>query len=382
MDGGHLESFAMRAVTTLLLFAGLLPAPASGAGVVHESAAGRFVLEPVVAGLQVTSCMTFLPDGRALVCDRGTGTLHLLDVETGRLTAVQGLPPMLVLEEAGLHYVVLHPDHAKNGWIYLSYTEGEPNYSTTVVDRARLDGNRLVDRTRILTADAYTEDRFHYGGRMAFHDGHLFVTIGDRHHQDRAQDLDNHVGKILRIAEDGSIPADNPFAAEHAKHAANWTLGNRNPQGLAVEPATGTLWSHEHGPRGGDEINVVRRGANYGWPVTSWGFEYDGGPIGKGIVAQEGMEQPVWVWSPSIAPSDMMFYSGRLFPAWKGSLFAGAMGRTHLNRLVIRDGRVVLEERLLFAVAGRIRMVEEGPDGSIYIGSDGSGISRLVPAPP
>lgn len=370
----------MRGYRILLSLAFLLPGLVRGEAVTHESAAARFAVEPVVGGLEQPSCIVFLPDGRALVCDRGTGTLYLLEVALRRLTPVQGLPPMLVLEEAGLHYVALHPEYAQNGWLYFSYTEGEPNYSTTVVDRARLEGDRLVERQRLLTADAYTEDRYHYGGRLAFHDGHLFVTIGDRHHQDRAQDLDNHVGKILRIRDDGSVPADNPFAADHAKHAENWTLGNRNPQGLAVEPATGTLWSHEHGPRGGDELNVVRRGANFGWPVVSWGFEYDGGPIGKGIVAQEGMDQPVWTWSPSIAPSDMMFYSGRAFPAWKGSLFIGAMGRTHLNRLVIRDGRVILEERLLFPVAGRVRTVEEGPDGAIYIGADGSGISRLVPA--
>jgi glucose/arabinose dehydrogenase len=357
----------------------LLPVFTLAAGEVHESAVARFVVEPVASGLKQPSGMAFLPDGRALVCERSTATLHLLDVTTGRMTPVSGLQPILALEDSGLHDIVLHPDFASNGWIYISYSEGEPNYSTTVVDRARLDGDNLVERKRILTADAYSEDHFHYGGRMVFHEGHLFVTVGDRHHQDRAQDLDTHAGKILRISDDGSVPGDNPFVAEHAKHGANWTLGHRNPQGLAVEPTTGILWSHEHGPRGGDELNVIHRGANYGWPVVSWGFEYDGGPIGKGIVAEEGMERPVKVWSPAIAPSDMLFYSGRAFPAWRGSLFLGAMGGTHLARLVIQDGRVVLEERLLFAVAGRVRLVEEGPDGAIYIGSDGSGISRLVP---
>jgi glucose/arabinose dehydrogenase len=283
------------------------------------------------------------------------------------------------MEDAGLHDVVLHPDFASNGWIYFSYTEGEPHYSTTVVDRARLRGASLVDRERILTADAYSEDHYHYGGRMVFLDGFLYVTVGDRHHQDRAQDLENHAGTILRLMDDGRIPADNPYVADHAEHGAIWSYGHRNPQGLAVEPATGKLWSHEHGPRGGDELNLIQRGANYGWPVISWGFEYDGGPIGKGIVSEEGMEQPVWVWSRSIAPSDMIFYSGRAFPAWKDSLFIGAMGGTHLNRLMIRDGRVILEERLLFGEAGRVRLVEEGPDGSIYIGSDDGRISRIVP---
>jgi glucose/arabinose dehydrogenase len=370
----------MRRLRTLLIFAILAPALASGEDVMHESAVARFVLEPVVGGLKQPSAMVFLPDGRALLCDRAAPALYLLDVAARRLTAIEGLPAIVTQEDAGLLDVALHPDYAKNGWIYFSYSEGEPRDSTMVIDRARLEGSRLVARERILTADAYSEDRFHYGGRLVFHEGLLYVTVGDRHHQDRAQEFDNHAGKILRIRDDGSVPADNPFAAD-AKRAETWSLGHRNPQGLAIEPSTGILWSHEHGPRGGDELNVVKRGANYGWPVISWGFQYDGGPIGKGIVSQEGMEQPVWVWSRSIAPSDMIFYSGRAFPAWKGSLFIGAMAGTHLNRIVLRDSRVVLEERMLFPVAGRVRMIEEGPDGAIYIGSDGSGVSRLIPAP-
>ena len=346
-----------------------------------ESDAARFLLQPVAGPLKQPVAMTFLPDGRALVADRAAPAMELLDVRTGKLKPLAGLPPMLVMEDSGLLDVVLHPDFAKNGWIYFSYSEGEPHYSTTVVDRARLDGERLVDRERILTADAWSEDRFHYGGRLAFLDGYLFVTVGDRHHQDRAQDLDNHAGKILRIRDDGSVPPDNPFVAEHAGHGEIWSYGHRNPQGLAVDAATGTLWADEHGPRGGDELNAIRRGANYGWPVISWGFQYDGGPIGKGIVAQEGMEQPVWSWTQTVAPSDLLVYSGRAFKAWKGNLFLGAMAATHLNRLVVRDGRVILEERLLYPGIVRVRLVEEGPDGAIYVGSDGGGISRLAPAP-
>lgn len=371
----------MRGTAPLILFLGSLVLAdfAAGDAVVHESAVARFAFEQIVGGVKQPSAMAFLPDGRALVCDRREGAMHLLDVGRRSLTPLRGLPPILAEEDAGLHDVVLHPEYPANGWIYFSYSAGERERSTTVVDRARLDGDRLVERARILTSDAYSEDRYHYGGRMAFDHGFLYVTIGDRHHEDRAQDLDSHAGKVLRLRDDGSVPPDNPFAADHPAHAEIWTSGHRNAQGLAIEPATGQLWSHEHGPRGGDEINLVRRGGNYGWPIITWGFEYDGGAFGKGIVSQEGMEQPAWVWSPSIAPSDMLFYSGRAFPAWKGSLFLGAMGRTHLNRIVIRDGRVQLEERLLFAVAGRIRMVEEGPDGSLYIGADGGGIYRLAP---
>ena len=371
----------MQGIRSLWVALAGVPLLAAAGAPVVESDSARFRVEPVTGPLKQPVAMTFLPDGRALVADRSAPAMELLDVRTGKLTPLAGLAPMLVMEDSGLLDVVLHPDYAKNGWIYFSYSEGEPHYSTTVVDRARLDGNRLLAGERILTADAWSEDRFHYGGRLAFLDGYLFVTVGDRHHQDRAQDLDNHAGKILRIRDDGSIPPDNPFVAEHARHGEIWSYGHRNPQGLAVDSATGTLWADEHGPRGGDELNAIRRGANYGWPVISWGFQYDGGPIGKGIVAQEGMEQPVWSWTRSVAPSDLVVYSGRAFAAWKGNLFLGAMAGTHLNRLVIRDGRVVLEERLLYPAIGRVRLVEEGPDGAIYVGSDGGGISRLAPAP-
>jgi len=369
----------MQGICWLLLALSGMPFLAAAGTPVVESDAVSFRHEPVTGPLKQPVAMAFLPDGRALVADRAEPALYLLDVRSKKLTSLAGLPPMLVLEDSGLLDVVPHPDYASNGWIYFSYSEGEPHYSTTVVDRARLDGDRLVSRQRILTADAYSEDRFHYGGRLAFQDGFLFVTVGDRHHQDRAQDLDNHAGKILRIRDDGSVPQDNPFLAEHAKHGEIWTYGHRNPQGLAVDTASGTLWADEHGPRGGDELNAIQRGANYGWPVISWGFQYDGGPIGKGIVAQEGMEQPVWSWTRSVAPSDLIVYSGRAFPQWKGNLFLGAMAGTHLNRLAMKDGRVTLEERLLYPAIGRVRLVEEGPDGAIYVGTDGAGISRLVP---
>jgi glucose/arabinose dehydrogenase len=364
---------------------------------VFEAASGvRYRTEVVTTGLQQPSAMAFLPDGRALLVERRSGKVDLLDVKSGAITALEGgfapligtdtgvrdpaRPPALTGEDAGLHDIALHPNYASNGWIYISYSFGEPERSTTVVDRCRLRANRLVDRERIFTAQAYSEDRFHYGGRLAFVGEYLFLTIGDRHHQNRAQQLSNHAGKILRLYDDGRVPPDNPFFGRPDARPEIWSFGHRNPQGLMVHPQTGELWSHEHGPLGGDELNIIRRGGNYGWPVISWGWEYSGGPIGMGITAHEGMEQPVWIWTPAIAPSGIFVYTGTAFPAWRGSVFIGSMAQHHLNRLVIQDGHVVLEERLMYGKVGRVRLVAQGPDGLIYIGNDDGQLLRVRPA--
>ncbi len=379
---------------TLLCAVSLLTRSAS-AQQVFESQRVRFQTEVVATGLKQPSAMVFLPDGRALLVERQKG-VDLLDVKSGTVTPLEGGPEALIGneigvhdanrpaaltgEDAGYHDIALHPDYAKNGWIYLSYSEGPRERSTTVVDRYHLRENKLVDRQRIFTADAYSEDRFHYGGRMAFLGGYLFLTVGERHHQDRAQELSNHAGKILRLREDGTVPPDNPFVGKKDARPEIWSYGHRNPQGLVVHPETGELWENEHGPLGGDELNIIRRGANYGWPVISYGWQYSGGPIGKGITAQEGMEQPLWVWTPAIAPSGMIVYTGTKFPQWRSSLFIGAMAGHHLNRLVVQDGRVVVEERLMNRQAGRVRLVAQSPDGFIYIGNDDGQLWRLRPA--
>jgi aldose sugar dehydrogenase len=362
---------------------------------VYMAQSVRYQTEVLATGLQQPSAMIFLPDGRALVVERRSAKINLLDMKSGSMTALDGgfealigkdtgvhdvaRPPALTGEDAGLHDIALHPNYANNGWIYISYSNGEPERSTTVVDRFRLRGTSIVDRERIFTANAFSEDRFHYGGRLAFIGDYLFVTVGDRHHQNRAQDLKNHAGKIIRLYDDGRVPPDNPFVGVKDALPEIWSYGHRNPQGLVVNKETSELWEHEHGPRGGDELNLIRRGANYGWPVISYGWEYDGGPIGKGITAQEGMEQPVWVWTPAIAPSGMFIYSGDKFPAWRGSMFIGSMSQHHLNRLVIADGHVVLEERLMYGKVGRIRLVAQGPDGFIYIANDDGQLLRVRP---
>jgi glucose/arabinose dehydrogenase len=364
---------------------------------IFESERVRFQAEVVMTDLKAPTAMVFLPDGRALVLERRSANVNLLDLTTGSSKRLSGgpepltgdesgvrdarRPSTLTGEDAGLHDLVLHPRYSENGWIYLSYSHGPRERSTTVVDRFRLRDDRLVDQQRVFTADAYSEDRFHYGGRMVFAGGHLFITIGDRHHQDRAQELTNHTGKILRLNDDGTVPADNPFVGQKDARPEIWAYGLRNPQGLLVHPETGELWSHDHGPLGGDEVNVIRRGANYGWPIVSYGWQYSGGPIGQGLTTMKGMEQPLWVWTPGIAPSGMIVYTGNAFPEWRGSFFIGAMAHRHLNRLVVRDGRVVVEERLMNREAGRVRLVAQGPDGFIYVGSDDGRLVRLRPAP-
>ena len=361
----------------LLALAPALPAAQAPTGV-------RFEADVLATQLQAPTALAFLPDGRAVLAERRAARLSVLDPRTGSLTAISpGLEAhVLTGEDAGLHDVVAHPEHGSNGWLYASYSHGTPERSTLAVDRFRLRDGGVVDRERIFTAEAWNEDRFHYGGRMAFAGGHLFVTIGDRHRQDRVQDLRNHMGKIVRLRPDGTVPDDNPFVGRPRSRAETWAYGLRNSQGFVVDPRNGVLWAHDHGPRGGDELNLVKRGANYGWPVVSFGWEYSGGAIGMGITQREGMEPPVWVWTPAIAPSGLVLYRGDLFPAWKGSFLAGSMAQQHLNRVALAEGRVVLEERILDRKAHRVRLVAEGPDGSVYLGSDDGRLVRLRPASP
>lgn len=346
---------------------------------------GNFVAERVLDGISQPTAIEFLPDGRALVSQRDRGLLTLADFSTGDKTDIEGLPKLVVWSDAGVHDIELHPDYARNGWIYVSYTEGEQVHSTAVIDRFRLEGDRAVDVQRVFTADAYSEDAYHYAARMQFVDGYLFFAIGDRQHPPRAQDNSNHAGTVVRLNDDGSVPADNPFvgvAEEEGKPKPRpeiWSYGHRNPMGLYRHPETGDLWLHENGPRGGDEVQKVKKGANYGWPVVSYGFQYEGGPIGMGIPWQEGMEVPAWVYVPSIAPSDLVIYQGDAFPAWRGSFLIGALAGMHLNRLVFRDGEVVAEERLAPRVLGRIRSIVVDRAGLIYLGSDNGEVWRLSP---
>ncbi|MGZ8557392.1 MAG: PQQ-dependent sugar dehydrogenase [Chitinophagaceae bacterium] len=325
--------------------------------------------------------MAFLPDGKMLVTNRTNGKIFQLDVASGEVTKIDNVPETLELGGTGMQDIVVHPNYNETGWIYFSYVEmKEDSLSTMVVGRAKLKEKKLTERQRLFVALPYYKEPNHYGGRLVLKDGYLFITMGERYDlRDSAQILSNHLGKVMRIYDDGRIPTDNPFVNTQNAKPEIWSYGHRNAQGLTLDPVTGELWEHEHGPKGGDEINIIKPGLNYGWPVICHGIDYDGKPIGMGIKEKEGMEQPLCYYLPSIAPSGMEFYTGNVFPKWKNNLFIGAMALTHLNRLVIENNKVVHEERILQELKSRIRCIKQGPDGYLYIGIDGGKILRLKP---
>jgi glucose/arabinose dehydrogenase len=350
-----------------------------GVGTGARAAVGGYRLVEVAGGLEHPWALAFLPDGRMLVTERD-GRLRL--VEDGRLVdrPIDGVPDVVASGQGGLLDIILHPRFAENGLVYLSYAGATPQGAATHVLRARLDGTRLTDGRVILVGDAGSTGR-HFGSRMAFDQaGLLYVSLGERGEMDRAQDLGDLVGKIARIMDDGAVPPDNPFVGRAGARPEIYCYGMRNPQGMALNPWTGAVWEQEHGPRGGDEVNILRAGANYGWPVITHGVDYTFLPIGEGK-EKAGLEQPLHAWVPSIAPSGMAFYDGDAFPSWRGSLFVGALKDELLVRLELDGDRVVGEERLLEGEIGRIRDVRVGPDGFIYLINDErrAGIYRLEP---
>lgn len=375
--------------TCRLIVPGLLLITIMGAALpvlgeeIIPSEAGPLKLETVTTGLKVPWSFSFLPDGTALVGERDVGRLHRLNVHDGSRVTVTGTPPMFTdgSLSSGLFDVRPHPDFARNRWVYLAYGVGTPEACGLAVDRMTLDGTALKNGTRLFTASPKINAKWHFGGRLAFSDGYLFVTTGDGYQKPQlAQDLGVHQGKVLRLHEDGRIPKDNPFLDSPGALPEIWSYGVRNPQGMVVHPVTRDVWIIEHGPQGGDEINIIRPGNNYGWPVISYGEEYGGGPIGDGIQRKAGMEQPLYFWTPSIAPSGGTFYTGTAVPRWQGSLFTGALALEHINRLVLDGERVMHEERLLQDRGWRVRFVEQGPDGRLYFGVDDGMVMRLGPA--
>jgi aldose sugar dehydrogenase len=347
-----------------------------------KSEAAVFRVETVAKGFEVPWSMEFLPDGSALVSDRKTGLLQRLNVETGKLIKISGLPQMLLKSKigAGLFDVRIHPDFADNGWVYIVYATGTAEESGLVVERMTLKDNALAQSQRLLETKPRVKGKYHFGGRLVYSNGYLFITTGDGYfHPHLAQDLSAHQGKVLRIHDNGDIPKDNPFVDVDGALAEIWSYGIRNPQGLAVHPETKQVWANEHGPQGGDEVNIIGAGLNYGWPVITYGEEYGGGAIGEGITKKEGLEQPLYYWLPSIGPSGMEIYSGSAFPGWKNSMFTGSLALKHLNRLVLDGERVLHEERLFEDKGWRVRFIEEGPQGFLYFGIDGGKILRLVP---
>ena len=335
-------------------------------------------------GLEYPWSLAFLPDGRMLVTER-SGRLRYVEAD-GALdpTPIDGLPAAVAQAgQGGLHDVVLHPEFPRNRLVYIAYVGRSGRGYGTELARGRLDGHRLVDMEVLFRALPKSRGGRHFGGRVVFDgNGHVFLTLGDCGDRPRAQYLDDHAGSIVRLAEDGGVPPDNPFASVAGARPEIYSLGNRNVQGAAMNPWTGELWAHEHGPQGGDEVNAIRSGVNYGWPVITYGRNYGlGTPIGEGT-QKEGMAQPLHQWTPSIAPSGMAFYDGDRFPGWRGSLLVGALKFRLLSRLEFDGERVVHEERMLEDVIGRIRDVRVGPDGYVYLLNDESNgvIARLEPA--
>lgn len=346
-----------------------------------QSEEATFHLVEVASGLSNPWGLEFLPDGRMIVTERG-GTMSL--VENGELTPIQGLPDIRAERQGGLLDVRLHPDYADNGWIYFTYAAPGDGGIGTELARARLQGNSLVDLEVLYSMEPKTSAGQHFGSRIAFPgDGTVLFTIGDRGDMDRAQDLMDPAGSTLRLNEDGSIPDDNPFVGRDDALPELYTVGNRNSQGMAIHPETGVIWQTEHGPRGGDELNMIEPGNNYGWPEVTFGLDYrTQEQIGQRHDETDAYVAPVEYWTPAIAPSGTMFYTGDSFPGWRGNLFIGSLSREHLIRVVLDGQRVTHQEDLLEDAIGRIRYVAQGPDGFIYLLNDQSdaGIFRLEPA--
>jgi glucose/arabinose dehydrogenase len=330
----------------------------------------RFRLVEVAGGLANPWALAFLPGGDMLVTER-PGRLRL--IRDGRLERepLAGTPKVAARGQGGLLDVVLHPDFARNRLLYLSYAgDGEGGAGTEVM-RARLGDGRLDEGKVIFRVEPKTGGGNHYGSRMVFApDGTLFISTGDRFtFRDKAQTLDNHLGKIIRVKDDGAVPDDNPFKGRAGAKPEIFSYGHRNTQGLALRPGTSQIWQHEHGARGGDELNLLKPGVNYGWPKITFGVDYSGAIISDKTEAP-GMEQPVVQWTPSIAPSGMAFYEGDKIPAWKGDLFVGALALTHLRRIRLNGDRVAEQEVLLDDLGERIRDVRSGPDGFLYLVTD------------
>lgn len=324
----------------------------------------------VADGLNHPWSLAFLPDGRMLVTER-PGRLRV--IENGRLLpqSVTGVPSVVARGQGGLLDVVAHPQFSKNHWIYLSYSAAGKGGQGTHVGRGRLEDMQLRDWEVIFALEPKTGTNHHFGSRLVFdRQGYLYITIGDRGDDERAQDLNDPAGSVLRLHGDGRIPSDNPFVKTPGARGEIYSYGHRNPQGAALHPGSGKLWLHEHGPQGGDEVNVVTRGTNYGWPVITYGRQYVSGfKIGEGTHKQ-GMAQPIHYWVPSIAPSGMAFYTGDKFPQWQGSLFVGALAAQSLVRLELDGEKVSQEQRLFQGELGRLRDVRSSPDGYLYLLTD------------
>ncbi|QCX39874.1 PQQ-dependent sugar dehydrogenase [Aureibaculum algae] len=338
----------------------------------------NYTTELIIDELSIPWGMAFLPDGSILITEKTGELIHFKNNE--RVT-ISGLPEIYNRGQGGLLDVIIHPKFSENGWIYFSYAsqEGDGDGGNTAIMRAKLDGNTLIDKQELYKAEPNTTKGQHFGSRLAFdNEGFLYFSVGDRGNRDEnPQDITRDCGKIYRLNDDGTVPNDNPFINEPNAKTAIYSYGHRNPQGMFKHPETGEIWTHEHGPQGGDEINIIQKGLNYGWPKISYGINYSGTTLTENT-ALPGMEQPLFYWVPSIAPSGFAIISSDKYPEWKGNLLVGSLKFQYLERLVLENNKVVKREKL-FEGLGRVRNVVQAPDGYIYVGIENLGIVKIVP---
>ncbi|MGB1449114.1 MAG: PQQ-dependent sugar dehydrogenase [Flavobacteriaceae bacterium] len=338
----------------------------------------NYTYEIVADSIDIPWGLTFLNEKEFLVTEKAGILYHVMD---GVKTQIEGLPPVYVRGQGGLLDVAIAPNYSETGLIYFTTSSplGEEKGGHTALYSTQLKDHKLINTKLLYKGDYNTKKGQHWGSRIAFDDqGHLYFSIGDRGNREvNPQDLTRDGGKIYRLNLDGSIPKDNPFVDNDNNRKAIYSYGHRNPQGMITHPKTGKIWVHEHGPRGGDEINIIEAGKNYGWPVITYGINYSGTPITE-ITQKDGMEQPLYYWLPSIAPSGMTFSTSDIYPQWKDDLFVGSLRYEYLERLELKNNKVVKREKVLDSI-GRVRNVEQGPDGYLYVGVEGKGILKIIP---
>ena len=338
----------------------------------------NYTTEVVVPDLHIPWGLAFLPDGALLITEKSGQLIHF---KNGIKTDIKGLPEIRVLGQGGLLEIAVDPNYANNGWIYLTYASptGKGKGANTALIRSKLTDDQLTNIQQLYKASPNTNRGQHFGSRIAFdNDGYLYFSIGDRgNRNENPQDITRDCGKIYRIHTDGRIPADNPFVTAPNAQKAIYSYGHRNPQGMVKHPETGAIWIHEHGPRGGDEINIIQTGKNYGWPKVSHGVNYSGTKF-TDYTSLPGMESPLFHWTPSIAPSGMAFVTSNKYPNWIGNLLVGSLKFQYLERLVLQNNRVIQREKLLDGM-GRIRNIKQGIDGYLYVAIEGVGIVKIVP---